>query len=620
MIRERRQAPKTIMSLFGELRRRNVIRVGAAYIVTSWLVVQVVETLFPVYGLSDAAIRLVVNVLAIGLVPVLVLSWVFEWTPEGFKREAEVDRGKSISLESGKRLDRIILVVLALALGYFVFDKFVLDPMREEEQAIKQKAEVEQARQDGVSEGLRSRGEASIAVLAFEDISPGDDQEYISEGISEDILNLLQRMPELDVRSRTSAFRFKGSGLSVPEIAEDLGVDHVLEGSVRMLGDRIRITAQLIDARNDSHLWSQNFDRDVQDVFGILDEISFAVAEQVGIELLSEPPRAGRIDAEAYFLFLRGNHLVYYIDHPGAANYFEQALAIEPEYVDALLGLSRAYFEMSKVDPEYQRKSIDAWNRARELEPDHPTLLSWDGWEAMQRGEYTNAARLLEKAMSSNSTSFDVVETAIILAMAIRRSDLAVRLGKAAVRRDPYCAACNYRLSLALYRAGRYAEAEAAMLRNWELVRGERRPGVLSMGKILMMQGKYEEAHEQFQLLADGGNADSWWGPLMIRALKGEDVSGQLEQLESSNASKVPLAEVAAVFGDTETAFRLLGQAASLDPTEVSFGWRYVNSNFFDNLHGDPRWAEIERRAGLADDQLAEIRFDPRIPAVESRY
>ena len=614
------------MWIFEELNRRNVLRVAAAYIVTSWLVVQVVETLFPVYGLSDEAIRLVVNILAIGLLPVLVLSWVFEWTPKGLKRDAEIDHGTTVSLDAAKRLDRVFLVVLALALGYFAFDKFVLDPQRQAEQAIQKHAEVEQARREGVSEGLQSRGEASIAVLAFEDMSPGDDQEYISEGIAEDILNLLQRMPELDVRSRTSAFRFKDSDLSVPEIAEDLGVDHVLEGSVRMLGDRIRITAQLIDARTDSHLWSENFDREVTDVFDILDEISLATAEQIGIELLSEPPRAERIDADAYFLFLRGNHLVYYIDRVGAVDYFEQALAIEPDYVDALLGVSRAYWEMAKTDlhvpgsedHDYMQKHNDAYNRARELDRDHPGILAGDGWEAMIRGEYQTAARLLEKAMSVDSKSFDVVEVAIIFSMAIRRVDLAVRLGEDAVRRDPYCGACNYRLSLALYRAGRYAEAESAMLRYWELAPGVT-AGTLSMAKTLMMQGRYEEALGQFEVWEGRQQPDPWWGPLMIQALKREDVSRQLEELESSNASRIPLAEVAAVSGDIEAAFRLLSQAAPADTTRVSFGSRHVNSNFFQNLHGDPRWAEIEERAGLAAHQLAEIRFNPRLPAAGSR-
>ncbi|MGD9257622.1 MAG: tetratricopeptide repeat protein, partial [Gammaproteobacteria bacterium] len=187
-----------------------------------------------------------------------------------------------------------------------------------------------------------------------------------------------------------------------------------------------------------------------------------------------------------------------------------------------------------------------------------------------------------------------------------------------AVRRDPYCAACNYRLALALYRAGRYAEAESALLRSWELA-PDTQAGILSMAKILMMQGKYEEALGQFEVWKELGNRDSWWGPLMIRALEGEDVSRQLEELEDSDAPRVSLAEVAAVSGDIETAFRLLGQTGRMDATEVSFGWRYVNSNFFENLHGDPRWAEIEERAGLAAHQLAEINFNPRLLAADTR-
>ena len=133
-----------------------------------------------------------------------------------------------------------------------------------------------------------------------------------------------------------------------------------------------------------------------------------------------------------------------------------------------------------------------------------------------------------------------------------------------------------------------------------------------------MMQGKYEEALRQFEVWEGSKQPDPWWGPLMIQALKGDDVSRQLEELESSDASRVPLAEVAAVSGDIEAAFRLLSQAEAADTTRVSFGWRFVNSNFFENLHGDPRWTEIEERAGLAAPQLAEIRFNPRLPAAGS--
>ena len=609
------------MWILRELKRRNVLRVAAAYIVTAWLIVQVVETLFPIYGLSDESIRLVVNILAIGLLPVLVISWVFEWTPEGLKREEAVDHDTEFSLAAAKRLDRIILIVLAVAVGYFLVDKFVVEPQRDAEQVEQQQAEIERAKEAAFSEGLQSRGAASVAVLPFRDLSPGDDQEYISEGIAEDILSLLQRMPELDVRSRTSAFRFKDTDLSVSEIAGSLGVDHVLEGSVRVLGDRMRVTAQLVDARNDSTLWSDTFDRELADVFDILDEISLAVAENIAVEVLSEPPRAERIDADAYFYFLRGNHFVYYIDVPSAARYFEQALAIEPDYFDALVGVSRAYFEIAKSDlndpgsddRDYGRKSRDAWARAHELQPDHPVIIATDGWFAMNRGDYEAAARLIEKAMATDPRNTDVVEAALIYAQATRHNDIAVRVGRDAVRRDPYNGAFNYRFARILYQAGHYAEAESTMLRFWEIA-PQRQAGVFIMGGILMMQGKYEEALEQFEEWERRTNDDAWWGPLMIKVLQGEDVSREIEELESAGVSRTQLAEVAAMSGDTETAFRLLAEASREDTSQVSFSWRYVNSQFFRNLHGDPRWLEIEERAGLADHQLEKINFNPRLP------
>ncbi|NNE06345.1 MAG: tetratricopeptide repeat protein [Xanthomonadales bacterium] len=526
------------MSFLGELKRRNVLRVGAAYIVTAWLVVQVVETLFPVYGLSDGAIRLVVNILAIGLLPVLVLAWVFEWTPEGLKKDSDVEAGAPASLAAAKRLDRIILIVLVLALGYFATDKFVLDPQREARQAQLQQAELEQAREQGIAEGLQqSRGDASIAVLAFADLSPDGGQDYLGDGIAEDILNLLQRMPQLDVRSRTSSFRFKDKDVSVPEIAELLDVDHVLEGSVRRIGERIRITAQLIDARTDSHLWSDNFDRNVEDVFAIMDEISLAAAEQVGIELLSEPPRAERINADAYFHYLRGHHLVQGVDSAAAVDYFEQALEIEPEYIDAMLGMSMAYWnlmpdyaELEEDKHEYQRLSEQFAARAKALDPEHPVILAWDGFDAMSAGDFAGAADLMSTALSRDAANWDVVQSSIIFSLAIRRNELAVALAEGAVRRDPYCAMCSYWLGRTLNRVERYAHAERAMLEFWRKVPAAR-DGQFTLATSLMMQGKYDEARSHFQQWGERGQSDAWWGLIMIRVLQGEDVTAELDRL-----------------------------------------------------------------------------------------
>ena len=250
------------MSFFHELKRRNVFRVGAAYVVVAWLVIQVVETIFPAFGFGDGVVRTVTIVFGIGLIPALIFAWAFELTPEGLKKESEIDRSHSITPQTGKKLDRVIMIVLALALSYFTFDRFVLDPQRETRMRQVQSEQLalatEQARQEGRSEALaESYGDKSIAVLPFVNMSSDEEQAYFSDGISEELLNLLAQVPELRVIARTSSFSFKGSNVDIAEIARRLNVSHVLEGSVRKSSDTLRVTAQLIRASDASHLWSR---------------------------------------------------------------------------------------------------------------------------------------------------------------------------------------------------------------------------------------------------------------------------------------------------------------------------------------------------------------------------
>ena len=317
-----------------------MLRVGAAYLAVAWLLIQVAQTLLPAFGVPGAALRIVIVVLAIGLVPLLVFAWAFELTPEGLKRESEVDRSQSITPHTGKKLDRLIMVILALALGYFAVDKFVLAPQREQ-------AATEAARAQGRTESVvRSYGEKSIAVLPFIDMSAKKDQEYFSDGISEELLNLLAKIPELRVISRSSAFSYKGKDVKLAQVAQELNVAHILEGSVRKAGNKVRITAQLIDARSDTHLWSETYDRPLDDIFAVQDEIAAMVVAQLKVKLLGGTPKAKSTDPAAYALYLQGRQSNRQNTAEGyrqSIQLYKQALAIDPAYDAAWVGLSSSY-------------------------------------------------------------------------------------------------------------------------------------------------------------------------------------------------------------------------------------------------------------------------------------
>jgi len=331
------------MKLISELKRRNVLRVAAAYVVAAWLIIQVVETIFPAFGFSDSAVRIATIILAIGLIPALVFSWAYEITAEGLKLEKDVDRSRSITPQTGKNLDRIIMVALAVSLVYFAIDKFVLDPQRDAERL---EVATDEAVEKAFAEVEAALPERSIAVLPFLDLSPEGDQEYFSDGISEELLNLLAKIPELRVISRSSAFTFKGKDIDIRTIAEQLKVRHILEGSVRKSGNQLRITAQLIDAQTDTHLWSETYDRAMENIFVIQDEISATVVEKLKISLLGEAPTVDETDSKAYALFLQASHLTKQITPEGndkAIELYEEALAIDSDYPPAWKGLATVY-------------------------------------------------------------------------------------------------------------------------------------------------------------------------------------------------------------------------------------------------------------------------------------
>lgn len=333
------------MQFLEELKRRNVIRVGAAYVVAAWLIIQVVETLFPIYDLPDAAVRFVVTALAVGLIPVILLAWALEVTPEGLKWEKNVDRSRSISGQTGKRLDRIIIAALAVAVGFFAFDKFVLSESREAEIA-------ETAREEGRAEAHKARFEQSIAVLPFANRSNLEEDIYFVDGIHDDILTQLARINALAVTSRTSVEQYRGTTLAIKDIAGELDVRTILEGGVQRAGDRVRINVQLIDATNDDHLWAETYVRELTaaNIFAVQADIASSVARALAATLMPDEESAlAAIPTEsmaAYDYYLLGRHHWRQRTKESielARDYFLQAIEQDPDYVPALSGLADSY-------------------------------------------------------------------------------------------------------------------------------------------------------------------------------------------------------------------------------------------------------------------------------------
>ena len=265
------------MTLIAELKRRNVIRMAGLYLVGAWLLTQVAGTVLPMFGAPAWLPRTVVILLALGFVPALVFSWVFEMTPEGIKRDADVSPEKSFASHTAQRMNRLIVATLVLAVIYFCVDKFVLAPRRD---AVLVASTTQVAEAQATTKASQKARDNSIAVLPFVNMSADAGNQYFSDGISEELLNVLVRVDGLSVASRTSSFAYRDKSISSLAIARELGVDHLLEGSVRKSGNKVRITAQLIDAVHDRHLWSETYDRELTDIFAIQEEIANAIASQ----------------------------------------------------------------------------------------------------------------------------------------------------------------------------------------------------------------------------------------------------------------------------------------------------------------------------------------------------
>jgi len=382
------------MGFFAELKRRNVVRVGIAYVVAAWLLLQFAEVLYEILELPAWAPRLVILLLVIGFVPALIFAWAFEMTPEGIKREKDIDRSTSITHTTGRKLDRAIIVVLAVALAYFAYDKF--SGADSEEIIIDSSPPVvaveTAAPSENVPEPAGQVDDKSIAVLPFAHRSPNADDQYFTDGIHDDLLTLLAKQDAFKVISRTSVMEYRDTTKNLKQVGEELGVRHILEGGVQRSGARIRMNVQLIDAETDEHLWAETYDRELttDNLFDIQSEIARAIATELKATLNDSPVSSGQAaptdSLAAYDLYIRGKQMTLgneRVEWESAVELFEEAIEIDPEFALAYIGLAEAQLTLYWSyggDLSHRDASRISIDRAIELEPGLPEIEMAEGF------------------------------------------------------------------------------------------------------------------------------------------------------------------------------------------------------------------------------------------------
>lgn len=588
------------MNFIQDLRDRNIPRVAVAYLVTSWLLIQISETTFQYIGLPKAAVTAVIVTVAVGFLPFLILAWLFELTPEGWKREKDVHRSVAVVRASRRKLDVAIIILLLTGLGYFAFDKFVMDPRRDAvmvESAVKSAVERVEKQEQEVADH-------SLAVLPFVNMSSDPEQEYFSDGLSEELLNLLARIPELRVAARTSSFSFKGEKIEIPVVAERLNVSYVLEGSVRKSGDQVRITAQLIRGKDGYHLLSETYDRTLSDIFAVQDEIAAAVVESLKLKILGEQPRSRVVDPDAYALFLQGR---YFNDRREKENWdksveaYRQALEIDPEYAEAWAGLSitlaqQASWGVIDLD-EGMVQAREAVHRALALDENLPEAHTSLGWIRMVYDwDWHGADESYQTAIRLAPGNVTALSAAGVLAFTLGRLEEAIDLDLRAIALDPLRQAGHANLGLVLLHAGRLDEAAKRYEHLLQL--NPEYPGAhMRLGQVLLLQGRPQEALDMIRQ-----DSDPYWQdyavPLALYSL------GQQAEADQALANFIKVhtdgpfqaAEIYAWRGEKDQAFEWLERAYTARDSGLS---ELLDDPFLATLKEDDRWQPFLDKLGL---------------------
>jgi len=592
-----RHLPLVRFRLFEQLKQRNIFRIAALYLVVCWLILEPVHVVFHMLDVPVWANRLVLMLMALGFPAALIFAWVYEITPEGLKPTAEVPHDQSVRRLTGRRLDRAIIAVLAVALAYFVIDKFWIS---------KRIAQPERVASSSKQASAAPVSEKSIAVLPFLDMSEKHDQEYFADGMAEETLNQLAKLPRLKVIGRTSSFQFRGKADDLRTIGATLGAAYVLEGSVRRAGGRIRVTAQLINARDGTHLWSETYDRDFADILSVQDEIALGLARALQIEVTSlTKRRSSEGNPEAYDAYLRGLHARERYNQEGfeeAVADFRHSLELDPTFISAAEALAYTLqkttawgFLPPKQGSEEARASATAALAIdRQSAVAHAVLcavhVQYDfDWSAASR-ECRDAEQLAPHQAA-------VLKEASLQHVAVGETREAAYSLEAALAADPLDPN-SYEIAAIVYlRAGRIAEAERAMRRALSIA-PTYASGHWQLGVTLLLQGKADAALTESQK-EPSPEANLFGCALAYYALhRISDADASIQELEKKYADQAAfnIAETYAYHGKRDQALTWLDRALQRRDFVL---YTVKGDPLLKNLESDSRYKAFLRKMNL---------------------
>ena len=580
-------------NFFAELKRRNVYKVGIAYIVAGWALSQGIAQVFPIFDIPNWIIRLIVLLIILGLPIALVLAWTFELTPQGIKRTETADAMPETARQKKHTWIYVVVIAGLFSIGLFFLGRYSAKnatPRQSEAATVSQK---------------------SIAVLPFDNLSRDPDNAYFCEGVQDEILTRLAKVADLKVISRTSTQHFKSTPDNLPQIAKQLGVAHILEGSVQKSSDQVRVNVQLINALTDAHLWADTYDRKLTDIFAVESEIAKNIAETLQARLSgsekSSIAKTPTVNPEAYELYLKGRF--FWNKRTGtdlrkAIDYFNQAIAKDPNYALAYVGLADSYLLLSSYAAVSPAESLpparSALKKALELDDSLAEAHASFGLLATLELDLHRALDELKRAVELKPNYATAHHWLSLAHLTLAQFDSAISEAKRAIELDPLSLVINADTSWIYFSARRYDEAEAQVRKTLE-IGPQFFLAHYYLGEVLQFKGHLSEAIAEFQKAFELNN-DPYSLAMLGQAYarngqrdEAQKILARLnEEAKSHYVAPYALALVQIALGDKDRAIEELEHAYAEGATNYLFVIKV--DPLLDDLRGNPRFDALVQK------------------------